>query len=224
MPDVLQDLPLRQHAARVQQEEAEQRELGRGQLDERLAAAHLMAVLVEREVAEAQDVAGQLASRAPQDRLHARDDLGEAERLRHVVVSAGAQRLDLVLDGVLRREEEDRGAEAALAHAPADLDALDVGEHPIEHDEIGLELRDRRERAAAGRLLAHLETFVPKRSRDGVDDRRLVVDDEDLAARIRARVVHRSHLVTAACEAAVSAASEPVNRLRMPAAAFTALS
>ena len=67
-----------------------------------------MAALVEDEVVEAQDVAGELARSAAEDRLDARDDLREAERLGDVVVAAGAQRLDLVLDGVLRGEEEDR--------------------------------------------------------------------------------------------------------------------
>ena len=62
------------------------------------------------EVAEAEHVAGQVAGRAAEDRLHARDDLGEAERLRDVVVAAGAQRLDLVLDRVLRGQEEDRAS------------------------------------------------------------------------------------------------------------------
>ena len=102
-----------------------------------------MALLVEDEIAEAQDVAGKRAGGAPQDRLDPRDDLREAERLRDVVVAAGAQRLDLVLRRVLRGEEEHRGLEALFAQATADLDALDVGKHPVEHDEVGLEARDR---------------------------------------------------------------------------------
>ena len=90
------------------------------------------------EIREAEDVAGQLAAGAAEDRLHARDDLGEAERLGHVVVAAGAQRLDLVLDRVLRGQEENRRLEALLPQPPADLDAVEVGEHPVEHDEVGL--------------------------------------------------------------------------------------
>jgi hypothetical protein len=52
-------------------------------------------LLVEDEVAEAERVARQLARRAAEDRLDARDELGEAERLRDVVVAARAERLDL---------------------------------------------------------------------------------------------------------------------------------
>ena len=151
-----------------------------------LAAEDLVAVLVEDEVGEAQHVAGQLAAGAAQDRLDAGDDLGEAERLGDVVVAAGAERLDLVLDRVLGGEEEDRGLEAALAEAAADLDPVEVGEHPVEHDQVGLGRRRRRS-ARRGRVrgLLDLEALVAERGRDGVDDRRLVVDDEDPLALAR---------------------------------------
>ncbi len=139
----------------------------------------LVAALVEREIAEAQDVTGKIARRAPKDRLHARDDLGEAERLRDVVVAAGPQRLDLVLDGFLRGEEEDRRLEAAVADAATDLDAFDVGQHPVEHDEIGLEASDRGNRIPAVRRLLDVEPLVAESGRNRVDDRRLVVDDEN---------------------------------------------
>ena len=153
-----------------------------------VAAEDLVAALVEDEVGEAEDVAGQVAGGAAEDRLHARDDLGEAERLRDVVVAAGAERLDLVLDRVLRGEEEDRRLEAALAQPAADLDALDVGEHPVEDDQVGLDARDRGERVAAVRRLLDLVALVAERGRDGVDDRRLVVDDEDPVP-VRARLM-----------------------------------
>ena len=138
-----------------------------------------MAGLVEHEVGEAEHVARQVAGRAAEDRLDARDDLGEAERLRHVVVAAGAERLDLVLGRVLRGQEEHRALEAARAEPPADLDPLDVGEHPVEDDQVGLGARDRGERVAAVVRLLDLVALVAESGRDRVDDRRLVVDDED---------------------------------------------
>ena len=178
-PDVLQDLPLREHAPGVEQEEAQQRELGRRELELRLAAEDLVARLVEVEVLVAEHVAGKVAGCPPQDRLHARDDLGEAERLRHVVVASGPERLDLVLDRVLRGEEQDRVSLPALAQPAADLDPLDVREHPVEDDEIRVETRDRGERLTAGPRLLDLEPLVAQGGRDRVDDRPLVVYDED---------------------------------------------
>jgi hypothetical protein len=61
-------------------------------------------------------------------------------------------------------------------------DAGNVREHPVEHEQIGVELAHGRDRAAAGRLLAHVEPLVAERRRDRVDDRRLVVHDEHLAS------------------------------------------
>ena len=138
-----------------------------------------MTALVEHEVAEPERVARQLAARAAHDRLHAGHDLGQAEGLRHVVVSARTERVDLVLDRVLRGQEQDRGLVATLAEPAADLDPLDVGEHPVEDDQVRIEAGDGGERFAPRRRLLDLESLVSQSRRDGVDDRRLVVDDED---------------------------------------------
>ena len=156
-----------------------------------------MPLLVERQVGEREHVPRQRALRAAEYRLHARDDLGEAERLGHVVVAAGAQRLDLVLGCVLRGQEKNRALEAALAEPPPDLDSVDVGEHPVEHDQVGLALGDETDRLASRCRLVHVVALVPERGGDRVDDRRLVVDDEDALA------AHR-----------VSLASVPVGLLR----------
>ncbi len=138
-----------------------------------------MALLVEHEVGEAQHVARQRSAGAAEDRLHPGDDLGQAERLRDVVVAARPQRLDLVLGRVLRRQEQHRALEALRAQPPPDLDSLEVGEHPVEDDQVRLAPRDRGERVAAVQGLLDVVPLVAERGRDGVDDRRLVVDDED---------------------------------------------
>src|SRR5688572_21685916 len=54
VPYPVQDLALGQHPARITHQIAKQLELGRGQLDEIAGAAHLMAVLIEGEVAHSQ--------------------------------------------------------------------------------------------------------------------------------------------------------------------------
>src|SRR5689334_4696214 len=179
LPHVLEDLALREHPPRVVQEVAQEGVLGGGQIDPGVAAVHLMAILVESDVGEAEHLGRRPGFRAAQDRVDTRDHLGQAEGLRHVVVAAGPQRLDLVGDAVLGGEEEDGGPEAALAQAPADVDPGQVGQHPVEHDQVGLELHDGRDRAAAGALLTDDEALVAQRRRDRVDDRWLVVDDQD---------------------------------------------
>src|SRR5438105_3897564 len=178
-PHILEDLPLRQHPSWIQEEEAQQRELGCRQLDRRLASEHLVPTLVQHQVREAKDVARQLATGAPENRLHARDDLGQAERLRHIVVTAGTERVHLVLHRVLGGEEEDRRLEALLAQAAADLDPFDVRQHPVEDDQVGLEVANDAEGVPPVARLADVEALVAERGRDRVDDRALVVDDED---------------------------------------------
>ena len=110
VPHVVEDLGLRQHVARVEEEETEQVELGRGQRD-RLAgprctswAFSSISMSAKRRIPL---VLG-LAPDPPEDGVHPGDDLGEGEGLGHVVVAADGQAGHLVLDGVAGGEEEDR--------------------------------------------------------------------------------------------------------------------
>ena len=79
--------------------------------------------------------ASRAAARAPQDGLHASDELRDAERLGDVVVGARLEPDDLVELGVLRGEHQDVGV-AEGAHAAADLDAVDVGQADVEDDQV----------------------------------------------------------------------------------------
>ena len=177
------------------------------------AAEDLVPALVEHHVGEAQDVARQVAVRPAQHCLHAGDELGERERLGDVVVAAGAQRLHLVLDRVLRGQEENRRLEAALAHPPPDLDPGDVRQHPVEHDEVRLLARHCRERVAAVRRLLDLIALVAQRRRDRVGDRRLVVDDENAAERLCSFLCHAFHVDPLVCDSPVKSGRSPVDRL-----------
>jgi len=203
-PHILEDLSLREDALRVEHEEAQQIELGRGELQSRLAARNLVSRLVEHDVAVAQHVAREVARGTAEDRLHAGDELGEAERLRDVVVAAGTEGGDLVRDRVLRGQEEHGGVETAVAQTTADLEPVDVREHPVEHDQIRVDPGCRRERVAAGARLLDDEALVAERRRDGVDDRRLVVDDQDRPGRA---AVHAAHGAKEVCESRVNEAS-----------------
>ena len=86
---------------------------------------------------------------------------------------------------------------------------VEVGEHPVEHDEVGLAALDGDERVAAVRRLVDLVALVAERRRDGVDDRRLVVDDEDPAAAAgegldRIGRVHGANRVSDSCASSVN--------------------
>ena len=114
-----------------------------------------MGVVVELEVGELE--AGRfalVAAGTPQHGAHAGDQLLEAERLGDVVVAADGEALDLLLGGVTGGQEHDRHVMAVGPQPLHDREAVAVGEHHVEHDEIGPERLRRAERfgAVAGDL------------------------------------------------------------------------
>ena len=178
VPHVVEDLALRQDATRVQHQEPKQLELGPGQLDRLVAAPHLACLLVEREVGEPHRAVGVTAG-APKHGLHAGNDLGKAERLGHVVVCE-REPGDLVLGRILGGEEDHRHAVVPVAQPSRNREAVEVGQHHVEHDQVGAELVDCQLGGAAGSDFHGLEALVAEGGRDGVRDGRLVVDDEHL--------------------------------------------
>ena len=78
------------------------------------------------------------------------------------------------------------GTEAELANLFARLDAVENGQHDVEHDQVGLLALRHRDRAAtvAGRDHGVAAAFKIEAQR--LKDRRLVVDDQDLLIEVRA--------------------------------------
>src|SRR6185312_4798707 len=183
-PDALEDQRPRQHLARVEEEQLEQRELGPRQLDPLAAARHLARAGIELDVGEAERLAGAVAG-AAQQRADAREQLLERERLRQVVVGAGVEPLDPVLDLRARGQHQDRNLAALAAQRPRDLEPVDARHQHVEHHRVGLRLvleALERLRPVLGQLdLVALELErAPQRLPDGP----LVVDHQDLHRRI----------------------------------------
>src|SRR3954447_4642336 len=138
LPDVVQDLLLGQDALGVEEEVAEQAELGGGELDLVARAPDLVAVLVQLQVAvpEARGGVAVVAADAAQERGDPQRELLQRERLGDVVVAAADEAGDAVVLRVARGEEDHRHEVARGAQPAADLEAVDVGEHDVEHDEV----------------------------------------------------------------------------------------
>ncbi len=196
VPDMIEDLHLGQHAVGVAHEVAQQLELGRGQLDLLAVAPDLVAVLIQLQVGELQPWR-RLAAVPPgpaQHRADPGDDLFQAEGLGHVVVAAEGQAADLVLGRVARGQEHHRDPGAAAAQPPDDIEAVHVGQHHIEHDEVGAVPLRGLYCLAAGRRGDHLETGVAQAGGQQLQDVGLILNDQQPGIRgagsVRGLAVH----------------------------------
>ena len=116
--------------------------------------------------------------RAPQERPHARAELADRERLRDVVVGSELQPDHLVELVVTRREHDDRHR-AGRPQPLADLEAVELRKHDVQHDEVGRRLAEAAQRLLAVRRLHHREPVAFEREREHLPHGFLVVDEED---------------------------------------------
>ena len=103
---------------------------------------------IEAEISHLQQ-GGTLGRATPHERAKPREQLGERERLQQVVVGAGIEPGDAILDRIARREHQHRRPDAPLAQSPAHLDPVEAGQHQVEHDRVVLRGRPQRERIVA---------------------------------------------------------------------------
>ena len=120
-----------------------------------------------------------VAAGAAQHGADAGDDLLEAERLGDVVVAADGEALDLVVDRVARRDEDDGQLTALLAQPAGHGEAVHVGEHDVEDAEVGLVVAGDLERLGAARGGGDVEPGVAQGRREELTDVGLVLDDEE---------------------------------------------
>ena len=174
----------RQHLARVRMKSSSSENSVRVSSIGSAAAAHLARAGVELEVGEADHVAARPPHRrAAQQRPNAREQLLQRERLRHVVVGAGVEPVDAVLDLVARRQHQHREALPARAQAPADLEPVHAGHQHVEDHASGCcrRLQPVERLAPVGREL-DLVALQLERSAERLANRALIVDYEDLHA------------------------------------------
>jgi hypothetical protein len=176
-PHAVQDLRLAQHAARIAHEEPQQLELGGGEVDAVAAPGDLVAVLVEGEVADDQDGVGAPVGGAGAADQSAQpgDDLLQAERLGDVVVPAGGQPGDAVLDRVLGGQEQHRHVRQVAAQPPQHAQTVHVRQHHVQHDGVGPELAGGLDGAVPVPGAADLPALVAQGHGQQLGDGQLVV-------------------------------------------------
>ena len=100
-----------------------------------IAAPDLVPRDVHHQIRAMEDLAAAGIS-TPKQCADPRQELVVRERLDEIVVGARIEPGDAIGDGVARGEHQD-GQIRSVAQSPADLHAVDAGEHDVEYDEIG---------------------------------------------------------------------------------------
>src|SRR6266511_1394455 len=187
VPHVVEDLSLRQHPPDVVHQVAQQLELGRRQLDAAAGAPHLVALFVQLQVGDPQPDRGRRrhpCAGAAEHRPDAGEHLLEAERLGDVVVAADRQPGHLVLGGVPRRQEQHRGSRAARPEPAGHVEAVQVGQHHVEDDQVRAVSLGGLQGLEAARGGCDLEAGEPQAGRQQLQDVGLVLDHQQPGLRL----------------------------------------
>jgi hypothetical protein len=134
-PDIAREHVPRHGLSLMAHEVLQQLELARRQIDRGAVARDLARAQIDIEAGDPQP--RQLtAAPAPNQRPHAGDQLGEGKWLDEIVVGAGIEPEDAIVDGVLGRENQHRRRIAAGAQRGQHIEAVAFRQHEVEHDRI----------------------------------------------------------------------------------------
>jgi len=139
----------------------------------------LLDPLLERAAPLGQLVVQQLD---PQQRLHARQQLGLVDGLAQEVVGARVDALHALLDGIERRHHDDREHRGGDVRAdlPAHVVAGHAGHHDVEQHEVGLILLHRRQGLRPARRGDHGVALYRQQVGEQLHVDGRVVDHQDL--------------------------------------------
>src|SRR3954453_715438 len=183
-PDALEQLIAGQHQAAVIEQLPQQVELLWSELHLVAADCDLASPGVDLDGAVFHHGLGRPAALlglggAAQDRLDASDQLARVERLGQVVVGAHLEPDDLVDVVVAGGQHQDWHVRGG-ADLPAHLEPVDVGQHQVEHHQVGLGVLGLHQRLAAVAGDLDLVARVLQVHRDEGCNVALVLDDQDL--------------------------------------------
>src|SRR5688572_26079645 len=153
---------------------------------------------------------GALRHRLAEELVDALHELPRAERLRDVVVRAHVESQLLIDVPALRGEEDHRGLLRGGVRLDrlADLVAVELRHHDVQHDEVRLLGLHPLERLLSVQRRDHFVALHPQAEIEDVDDVDLIVDHEDLSLGHPAHLLVRSYrLRQAASGVRTSAAS-----------------
>src|SRR5436190_9972761 len=133
VPDVLENHGFGDDAPGVAHQEFEEREFAGLEFDLLAGASHFAGEKVEGQVGNGQ--AGRFGrfGGATNRRLDAGEQLGKSERLDEIIIAAGLQAFDAIVDGGFGTEDEDGNLDVLAAQGLHERKAIEFGEHHIDH-------------------------------------------------------------------------------------------
>jgi hypothetical protein len=117
----------------------------------------------------------------PEQRPDARDELGQLERLRHVVVGAELKADDDV-DRVAARRQHQHGHAARAPDLPADLEPVELRQHHVEDDKVVRLAPKAREPVPPVRRRLDRQAGLPQPERGDLPNRGVVLDEDHALA------------------------------------------
>ena len=116
--------------------------------------------------------------RAAEDGVNARRQLARVERLGQIVVGADLQ-ADDAIDVLAAGREQNDGNDESPPKLAQNLEAVLLGQHHIENDELVAAARRELDGACTRVMGLHLEPFAAQQLADQIAQLPVVVDDED---------------------------------------------
>ena len=176
---MVENLGAGDHASGVDQQQPQQAELGGGQIGLHVPTPHPVRLGVEHQVVHLQPPGlGGRATDPAQGQLHPRHQFFQRERLDDVVVAAGGQTPHAVGGGRSGGEKQHRRPAARLAQPAQHLEAVEIGQHHVEHDGVRAFTERQVESGRAGGRPQGAQSGQLQRRCDQVVDVLLVVDHQ----------------------------------------------
>jgi hypothetical protein len=181
-PDRIEQLLAREDAAGVLHEVFEQAEFRRPEMDLFTRALHPVCGAVDRDVADHDLVFSQARTNTAQDGAQAGEELVHRERLGQVIVGALIEATDAIALVAAGRQHDDRRVArlAARAQPAADFDPRNLGQHPVEQDEIGADLVGEKQGLFAVARQRNAIAFLLEIVFEQKRQRFLVLDDQNV--------------------------------------------
>src|SRR5690348_10809201 len=174
----VRDRQLRERLPGSREEDVEQRPVAGGEIDRLLADACPPRSGIERQVAD-RDPRRDRRLHAPQQRTHARLELGQRERLRQVVVGPEVETVHALVDFLTGGDDEHGRGVRARSQAPQHLESVDVGQPDVEKQQVVTVIAKQRVRIMPAPRVPDAVTLLLQCADQAFGEQRIVFDNEN---------------------------------------------